>query len=470
MICRFDTQLNITYANQATAEFFGCDRDSLIGANVVELSGPGNGEMTLKTMRSINLDMPKITGLQKMPDSYLFKYIEWTTIGIFDGDELIEYQSVGRNVSEQFRLDRELQRKSASLEQAQSELRTVLDAVPAMIWYKDDENKILHLNQAAAESMNMTVEEVQGQNTYDLFGPSAKSYHEADLEVIRSGVPLRGHVEPYTPDDGIQGWAQTDKIPLTDGPDGPRILVVSTDISTLKNQEALLQSVNKNLNDFASMVSHDLQAPLRKIGLSVELMELELGEALSDDIKPYMADIVDGVQGMRDLIRSFLHFMRSSPDSIVLRSVNLNEILEKAVQSLKDEIDEAEAEISLPEGETFVRGDAALLNQVFQNLIGNAVKYRSPDTPLKIDIRVEGNKQFWSIFFNDNGIGVDPRFANQIFDVFGRAKPEGHIEGSGIGLALCRRILTLHGGTIDLAPKDGDGAQFQIDLYRAKGT
>ena len=366
--------------------------------------------------------------------------------------------------------EKELQAKSASLKQAQVELRTVLNTVPARIWYKDDQNKILHLNQAAAESMGMTVDDVQGQNTYDLFGPAAKSYHEDDLKVIRSGQPLRGIIEPYTPEEGIQGWCQTDKIPLNNGQDGPRILVVSTDISTLKNQEAILQSVNKNLNDFASMVSHDLQAPLRKIGLTTELMELELGEGLPETVKPYLADINDGVQRMRDLIRSFLHFMRSSPESIELRSVSLNDVLKHSATSLNEEFKGAEAELTLPSGEYFVRGDAKLLQQVFYNVLENAIKYRAPDRRPDIKIWVEENKQYWTVYVKDNGIGVDPRFASQIFDVFGRAKPDSRIKGSGIGLALCRRIITLHGGTIDLVPQDGDGALFKIELYRAKGS
>ena len=470
IICRYDTQYNVTYANLAAARFFGLEQDSLIGKNVVKASSRFDPNTRLDVLHRISEDNPKSTDIEKMPDGSLFEYVCWTTIGIFEDGELVEYQTTGRDITESQKLGRELKRKSESLAQARAELRTVLDTVPARIWYKDDQNNILHLNQAAAESMNMSVSDVQGRNTYDLFGPAAKSYHEDDLKVIRSGKPLRGHIEPYTPEEGIQGWVQTDKIPLTDGHQEPRILVVSTDISALKDQEAILQSVNKNLNDFASMVSHDLQAPLRKIGLTVELMDLELGDEVPESFRPYMSDITDGVRGMRELIQSFLKFMRSSPESIELRPVPINDVLADAIEVFKDEIEETNARITLPQTQRFVRGDRALLKQVFQNLISNAIKYRSPNRPLKIDISIEENKQFWSIFVKDNGTGIDPHFASQIFDVFGRGKPERGVEGAGIGLALCRRIVTLHGGTIDLTRQNGHGASFKVDLYRARGT
>jgi signal transduction histidine kinase len=253
-----------------------------------------------------------------------------------------------------------------------------------------------------------------------------------------------------------------------DGPDGPRILVVSTDISKLKDQEAILQSVNKNLDDFASMVSHDLQAPLRKIGITKELMELELGDDYPDIIKPYMHDISNGVDGMRDLIRSFLKFMRASPDGIELSPINISDVLTNTLRALNEDIVESEAKIVIPNDDIYVRGEARLLEQVFQNLISNAIKYRSEDTEPRIDISIKAQKQYWSIFVQDNGIGISKRSADQIFDVFGRAKPDVGVEGSGISLALCRRIVTIHGGTIDLVPNIEKGSLFKINLYRAQ--
>jgi len=178
----------------------------------------------------------------------------------------------------------------------QAEMRIVLDSMPCKVWYKDDKNTILQLNKTAAESMGMTIKEVEGKNTYDLFGDSAKAYHEADLEVIETGTPLMGIVERYTPNEGDTGWVQTDKIPFNHPVTGDsRILVVATDITELKEKEALLKSINKNLDDFASLTSHDLQAPLRHVAIFAELLQVEYGDKLDEDARVYLKEIREGV-------------------------------------------------------------------------------------------------------------------------------------------------------------------------------
>lgn len=420
-------------------------------------------------LAAVTPESPSVTSLQRIDRPSSSQYILFTNIGLYDGDNILQgYQSVGRDVTSEVLLKAQVDAQAKALDAVQVELRSVLDTVPALIWYKDDKNKILRLNQAAATSMGMTVEDVEGQNTYDLFGEAAKDYHEADLKVFNSGVAIRGLVEPFTPASGEQRWVQTDKIPFTDGADGPRILVVSTDITELKEQEAILKSINKNLDDFASLTSHDLQAPLRKIGISAELMQLELGDTLPPETDVYFEDIASGVGHMRQLIKGFLKFMRASPDGVDLGAVDLNHVLRQVAEDERDFIDDAGGSLTLPDQTIHVRGDEALLIQVFVNLICNAVKYRSESRPIEIEITAQTEKQYWVISVSDNGSGIDPGFADQIFDLFGRAKPQSDIEGSGVGLALCRRIVTLHGGTIELIEKDGAGSCFQIKLFRTR--
>ena len=470
IICRHDVSHKIVYLNLAAAEFLGQDRDLLIDGNLKEVF-PRQHTKTFETILArIDADEPRITGVLHFKDHPTHEHVLWTTIGLFEDEILVGYQTVGRDISARHKLNRELEEKTQSLLHAQSQLRTVIDAVPSLIWYKDEHNNILQLNEAAAQSINMRVDQVQGQNTYDLFGDAAKSYHEVDLNVIQSGVALRDEIELYAPNDQDPRWVQTDKIPISDDPDGPRVLVVSTDISKLKSQEELLKSINKNLDEFASMASHDLQAPLRKIAITAELMQMELGKDLPDCLLPYLNDITDGVQSMRDQIRSFLNFMRSSPDGIDLNSVNITEVIQQTADLLKEDFEDAKARLDLPDKPVFVRGDAILLGQVFQNLMSNAIKYRSEDRPLELKVGIESNNSYWSITVMDNGIGVHPHSTHQIFDVFGRAEPEGTVEGSGIGLALCRRILSFHGGTIELLDTEHPGSQFLIQLHKASET
>lgn len=236
----------------------------------------------------------------------------------------------------------------------------------------------------------------------------------------------------------------------------------------MKEQEAILKSINKNLDDFASLTSHDLQAPLRKIGISAQLMQMELGDKLPEETNAYFEDIAQGVNHMRNLIKGFLKFMRASPDGVDLGSVDLTKLLGRIAEDEHGSLTAAGGSITLPDRDIRVRGDEALLGQVFFNLINNAVKYRSAERHIAIDITAKTEKQFWVISVTDNGSGIDPRSVDQVFDLFGRAKPHIDIEGSGIGLALCRRIITLHGGVIELIETQSPGSCFQVKLFRAR--
>lgn len=468
LIARMDTDFFFTYVNQSMANFWGAQKETLLGMNLVRETSNQFQKDIARLARELSSDRPTAIYNQVFSRNKQKVFILWEILSLYDQNVLTGYQFVGRNVTTRMRLNQQLEAQTKELQQVEQELRFVLDAVPSMIWYKDDQNTILRLNQSAADSMSMRVEDVEGQNTYDLFGDAAKAYHEADLQVFASGEAIRGLVEPYTPNEGEQGWVQTDKIPLDNVEGEPRLLVVSTDITELKEQEAILQSINENLDDFASLVSHDLQAPLRKIAISAELMQLELGEQLPAESKQYFDDIWDGVIRMREMTKSFLSFMRSSPHSVGLKPLNLNTIIEAILADQSETLAKVNATVSLPEQEIWIKGEDALLRQVFANLIENAIKYRSEDRQLSIDISAKRKEQFWKIDVCDNGIGVDPASSDKIFDLFGRAKPHMGIKGSGVGLALCRRIITLHGGTITLREKRGTGSCFQVILYRAK--
>jgi PAS domain S-box-containing protein len=470
LICRFDTNYIIRFVNRSFADFFGGEWTNLVGTDLIEVVQKGQKQRVKDRLASLTVEKPK-TQIRSMRISPTGKetIFSWTIIGLYDEEgKVYEYQSAGRDITAEFKLSERLEQRNQDLEVLQTEMRLVLDSMPCKIWYKDDKNTILQLNETAADSMGMDIKSVEGANTYDLFGDSAKSYHEDDLKVINSGKPLLGHVEKYTPNDGTMGWVQTDKIPFNHPVTGEkRILVVSSDITELKEQEALLKSINKNLDDFASLTSHDLQAPLRHIGIFAELLEEECGHKIGADEKEYLSEIRGGVEHMRGLIKSFLKFMRSSPEGVEIGHINFSEIITKVVNSREAEIEDLGGKITLPEDKIYVRGDALLLEQVLANLIDNAIKYRQLDTPVKIDVSAEKSHGEWKIFVSDNGVGVDPCFAPHIFDLFGRAKPHSHREGSGVGLALCKRIITLHGGHIAMTEHQTPGSQFEFTLKAA---
>jgi signal transduction histidine kinase len=153
---------------------------------------------------------------------------------------------------------------------------------------------------------------------------------------------------------------------------------------------------------------------------------------------------------------------------VELHPVDLAETIRKVVEEEKPSIDEVGGRVTLRFGPMHVRADAALISQVFTNLITNCVKYRSPDRPLDISIESETMQQYWVIRVRDNGSGIEDADAGHIFNIFARAKPHAGVEGAGIGLALCRRITDLHGGTIEHIPTEEDGSVFEVKLFKAR--
>jgi len=236
----------------------------------------------------------------------------------------------------------------------QSEMRGLLDAMPCKVWYKDGLNNILRVNALAAKSMGLAISDIEGKNTYDLFGDSAKKYHEDDLRVINSGKPLLDIVERYTPNEA-------------------QLLERDSDLSE--------NSVHKS----------------------------------------YLDSIQDNVREMRVMIDSLLKFMRSKPKTTDLKPVNLSQVFARVSERHMADMEDIGATMELPEIEIFVQGDETLLEQVFNNL-----------------------------------------------EIFGRAKSSADREGYGIGLAICKRIVVLHGGTITHLTAKEQGAEFVLRLKASK--
>jgi len=471
LICRYTPDFKLSFVNRAFAEFFGAKAESFTGQNILDIVQDSERDNIKRALKELSPDTPrvKISSLRTSAEGRDI-HLEWTIIALYDASgEMLEYQSLGRDVTEEIELRKALEVRNSDLEASQSEIRIVLDSMPCKIWYKDENNLILKLNAKAANSMGMDIESIEGQDTYDLFGESAEAYHMDDLKVINTGEPLLGIVERYTPNDREPGWVQTDKIPFNHPITGKkRILVVATDITELKEQEALLKSINTNLEDFASLTSHDLQAPLRHVGIFAEMLEAEYNDKIDETGKSYISKIRGGVDNMNVLIKGFLKFMQSSPANIKLDLVNLSDVIDEAAERHREDLEACDGTITLPKDNIYIRGDAPLLNQVIGNLIENAIKYRDHKVPVQIDISAEKLNGKWRIRVADNGVGIEKKFAPNVFDLFGRARSHSNRKGSGIGLALCKRILTLHGGDIVLQPDRAKGSEFEITLNSAR--
>ena len=230
----------------------------------------------------------------------------------------------------------------------------------------------------------------------------------------------------------------------------------------LNDTVAELEVSNERLEQFAYAASHDMQEPLRMVSSYLQLLERRYVDELDSDGKEFIQFAVDGAERMRDMIDGLLEYSRIDSKGAPLEAVELDGILEDVLTDLQLMIDQHDAEItaaSLPE----VQGDAGQLRQLLQNLLSNAIEYSGDDQP-RIHIDAERTGSMWTVSVRDEGIGIDPEDTTQIFQVFQRLHSRAEYDGTGIGLALCQRIVERHGGEIWADSEPGDGSTFSFTL------
>ncbi|MEX0967329.1 MAG: ATP-binding protein [Bacteroidia bacterium] len=222
---------------------------------------------------------------------------------------------------------------------------------------------------------------------------------------------------------------------------------------------------NEELAQFAYIASHDLQEPLRSIsGFAGLLVERSSGQ-LDEKSHEFIRFIVDGTKRMQLLIRNLLEYSRITTQEQMLKEVNLDEVVDKVRFDLARILEEKGGTITtrnLPS----VMGDENQLRQLFQNLIGNAVKFKKPDVPPVITITAEEQERYWQITVEDNGIGIDMNNGERIFQVFQRLHTREEYEGTGIGLAISKKIVEKHKGDIWMESRPGHGTKFHFSLIK----
>ncbi|AWL42168.1 MULTISPECIES: ATP-binding protein [unclassified Streptomyces] len=232
----------------------------------------------------------------------------------------------------------------------------------------------------------------------------------------------------------------------------------------LAEQTGELRRSNSELEQFAYVASHDLQEPLRKVASFCQLLEKRYGTELDDRGKQYIAFAVDGAKRMQVLINDLLTFSRVGRVQESWKPVDLDRSLDRALGNLTLAVEDAGATVvrenPLPE----LLGDATTLAMVWQNLIGNAIKFRRPDVPCRITIGCVREGEDWHLTVADNGIGIAPEFSDKVFVIFQRLHARDEYEGTGIGLSLCRKIIEFHGGRIWLDPEPTEGTLIHFTL------
>ena len=366
-------------------------------------------------------------------------------------------------------------RAEEALDKHHEELLTIMDSVPAWIFYKDTQNHFQRVNKAFAQVMGKSPEQLEGASLFDLYPRAqAEAFWKDDLEVIASGIARRNIVEPMQGGTELR-WAQTDKIPYRDA-QGKVIGIIgfAMDITERKRaEEALRASVqdlersNKELEQFAYIASHDLQEPLRQVRAYVQLLRDRHADKFDGKAGQYFQFVQDGASRMSDLVRGLLDYSRVGAADAPMRPVPAQQALDAALGNLQTSIAESRARVTHDELPT-VLAEPTQLAQLFQNLIGNAVKFRRDELEPQIHVGCRRNGSGWVFSVKDNGIGIEPEYHEKVFLIFQRLHGREKYSGTGIGLAICKKIVEQHGGRIWIESNPGQGTTFCFTLPEEK--
>jgi PAS domain S-box-containing protein len=364
-------------------------------------------------------------------------------------------------------------RDTAKREVAEAKFRGLLEAAPDGMVVVNQGGEIVLLNAQAEKHFGYSRDELLGQKVKRiipegfaerLIADETRSAAEALAQQIGTGIELYGQRK-----DGSRFPIEMMLSPL-ESPEGMLVTAAIRDITTRREAEAHLaqkaeelRRSNEELEQFAYVASHDLQEPLRMVASYTQLLSKRYKGRLDSDADEFIAFAVDGASRMQRLIQDLLAYSRVGKRGGELVDVSSEEALQQAVTNLRGAIEDSGAHVThdpLPR----VMADDVQLTQLLQNLVGNAIKYQKPGVPLVHISAAPDGEGMWLFSIRDNGLGIDPKFFERIFGMFQRLHKREEYAGTGMGLAICKKIVERHGGKIWVESEPGAGSTFRFTL------
>ncbi len=350
------------------------------------------------------------------------------------------------------------------LEASEARYRDLFDNASDLIHMVTPTGELMYVNNAWKRTLGYTAEEVKGINVYDLVIEEDKDkYRKCREEVLEkennnASISItfiakngkRVQVEDSLSANFKNGVAQYSQC-------------IMRDITVRTEYERRLEENNKELEQYAWLASHDLKEPLRKILTFSDMLITRYSNGMEERVAEGLKKINSSAYRMYDMIEAVLSYSSLGSNTENIKLVNLNEVVKDVLADLEIVVEEKNATINVsPLGE--LEGDPRQLRQLFQNLISNAIKYSQENVPPIVNITGNKDDNVLKIQVADNGIGFDEKYADKMFQLFQRLVGKEEFKGTGIGLAMCRKIVTNHGGIISASSPNDKGAIFNIEL------
>jgi PAS domain S-box-containing protein len=377
-----------------------------------------------------------------------------------------------------------------ALARERSLLRTLIDSLPDAIYAKDAAGRKTMANPRDLINLSCKTEaEAIGKSDFDLFPKDIAEKFWADDQKVLQGEPVIDREEYFLGEAGEKRWLLSSKLPLRD-PNGQitGLVGIGRDITERKRAEDDLRSSegklrqsttqlersNRELQDFAYVASHDLQEPLRKIVVFGERLKEKKIEDLGPEAKDYLERMQKAASRMQTLINDLLTFSRVTTKARPFTSVDLAEVAGDVVNDLEGRIEQVKGRVEIVGTLPVIDAEALQMRQLLQNLMGNALKFRRPEEAPVVKVEAQvftdvlnadiGPQQLCKLTVSDNGIGFDEKYLDRIFNVFQRLHTRNEYEGTGMGLAITKKIALYHGGAITAKSTPGQGSTFIVTL------
>jgi PAS domain S-box-containing protein len=368
----------------------------------------------------------------------------------------------------------EISRDLSESKESAAKYRGLLEAAPDAMVVVNQSGEIVLLNVQAEKQFGYRRDELIGQKVKNiipqgfaerLIADGTRTAAEALAQQIGTGIELTGRRK-----NGSEFPIEIMLSPL-ESTEGILVTAAIRDITTRKKTDAHVLELNRSneeLSQFAYVASHDLQEPLRMVASFTELLARRYKGKLDSDADEFIGFAVDGARRMQRLIQDLLAYSRVATRGNDLVHTSSEAALRRALMNLRGAIEESGALVTHDPLPTAMADERQLI-QVFQNLIGNAIKYQNPGVP-RIHISAARNAdKKWTFSVQDNGLGIEPQYFEKIFVIFQRLHKRDEFSGTGIGLAICKRIVERHGGTISVESQLGHGSTFTFDLAGTEG-
>jgi PAS domain S-box-containing protein len=487
----------IVKVNQTFVSWTGYSRGELAGRPLIELLEPG-GRIFYEThlapllnlqgsANEIALDLVckngalvpvLITATQKRdsmgaPQFNRITIFNATERRLYERELLSARRQAERTAADLAAVNAQLALSNTALLQSEQRVRSILDGVIAFAGIIDSEGKLVEVNRTLLAAASIKANDVLGKPFEDAYwwsySDAVRQRMQEAVAQARRGVSARFDVQARIADDRFLDL-DFSLIAVKDAAGNVTHLIPSgVDITERKRAEESLKlsnsrllTVNEELAQFAYIASHDLQEPLRTLSSYTQLLARKNKGRLDDESDLFIRYILENASRMRELVSGLLLMSQAETSTFTFRSTALEQTFNIALLNLQTAVEENEAMVThdvLP----CVLADPARMTQVLQNLIGNAIKYRSPEKPPRVHVWSRELRGEWMIAVRDNGVGFEQQYSEQIFGIFKRLHGRD-VPGAGIGLAICKRIVEGHGGRIWAESAPGAGSTFHFTL------